>query len=315
MSSVAIIVPLYNKLPYIERCMRSIFAQTHGDFELIVVDDGSTDGSADIVAICDDPRLRLVRQANAGPGAARNHGMRLATAPYAAFLDADDEWHPEYLANALAHFSRPGLLAVNCGMRILPEDTTTEQRWRDLGLPLGRFRLPPDADPRLVVAFLANMLPSSCVLDRKAALDAGGFYGKDRCLFSEDAHLYLKLLLTGEVLMDPKPFTIRHEDASELALNRKDVRQVEPFLRDPEDILATCPPAYLPLAQDTLAARALKTASVYGYHGKSGEARRLFARFVAPGRHWRLPYFATALLSLTPLAGLAGALLSRSKSK
>lgn len=93
----SIIIPLYNKSPHIEQTIRSVFAQTHEDFEIIVVDDGSTDESAEIVAAINDPRLRLVRQANAGVSAARNKGIDMANSNFIAFLDADDLWFPNHL--------------------------------------------------------------------------------------------------------------------------------------------------------------------------------------------------------------------------
>src|SRR5581483_11882654 len=96
---ISVIVPLYNKAAFIERCLDAILNQSFADHEVIVVDDGSTDGSAKQVEqrAARDPRVRLVRQENRGPGSARNHGARLAQAPLLAFLDADDAWHPDYL--------------------------------------------------------------------------------------------------------------------------------------------------------------------------------------------------------------------------
>ena len=110
----SIIIPLYNKESYIQRAIKSVLLQTYQDFELIIVDDGSTDGSFEAASAIQDPRIHIVRQENRGVSAARNRGVSEAKYDWVAFLDADDEWLPEFLEmmNDLhTQFATCGLLA------------------------------------------------------------------------------------------------------------------------------------------------------------------------------------------------------------
>lgn len=112
----SVVIPLHNKAPYIQCTLESVLAQTFTDFEVIVVDDGSSDGSDKLVAAMTDPRLRLVRQANAGVSITRNHGIALARGEWVAFLDADDWLHPNYLTFLLATqkaYPEAGAVATN----------------------------------------------------------------------------------------------------------------------------------------------------------------------------------------------------------
>ena len=314
---ISVIVPLYNKQRYIRRCLDAILSQTFENFEVLVIDDGSTDDSARIVAAeYRDARLQLVHQPNAGPGAARNHGARLAQAPLLAFLDGDDAWEPHYLAETHRWFAaHPDAAMLTWCMRLFPSGLTLEQSWRKLDIPRGLFRLTPETPARRVVAMLANMLPSSSVIRASVFQRFDGYYDKFRCLYSEDTHLWLKVLLNCAAGFESQPLTLRYEDASELALNLSGARPIEPFLSDPDDVRQACPPAMQPLLAQILAWRALKTASVYGYYGRAAEARQLLARFTCWSRDWHSPYLATALVGCTPLGGWMGSLAERLKGK
>lgn len=98
---ISVIIPLYNKVNTVERAVRSVLDQTVSEFELIVVNNGSTDGSEDVVKRIDDPRIILISQPNQGVSMARNKGVAIARGVYVAFLDADDEWRPTFLETVL----------------------------------------------------------------------------------------------------------------------------------------------------------------------------------------------------------------------
>lgn len=98
MPLVSVIMPAYNAERYIGEAIQSVLAQTLADWELIIVDDGSTDHTAEIVRRFEDPRIRYVYQENSGPYLSRNRGIELAGSPHIAFLDADDLFLPRKLA-------------------------------------------------------------------------------------------------------------------------------------------------------------------------------------------------------------------------
>ena len=93
----SVVIPLYNKANYIENTIRSVLDQTCDDYELIVVDDGSSDNSLALARKYESDRVRVIAQANQGVSVARNTGIENARGSFIAFLDADDQWEPQYL--------------------------------------------------------------------------------------------------------------------------------------------------------------------------------------------------------------------------
>jgi glycosyltransferase involved in cell wall biosynthesis len=103
MKKVSVIVLVYQSEPYIAATIHSVLAQTYKNFEILVIDDGSPDRSVEICQQFTDPRIRIIRQENRGVPAARNTGIRHAQGEYIAFLDGDDMWLPQKLAEQIAH--------------------------------------------------------------------------------------------------------------------------------------------------------------------------------------------------------------------
>ena len=314
MPRVSVIVPLYNKMQYVARALDSIYAQDYRDFELIVVDDGSTDGSPEVARRYEQRGMKLVTQPNSGPGAARNRGVRMASGEIVAFLDADDAWYPFYLSESLRILDECGreVPAISWTMQEMPGDLTTGRFWDKAGIRGGLFRLTPETSPGVLVTLLASLYPPVTVIRKAVFHELGGFYAKDRCRYSEDAHLWLKLLLKYSHFLHKKDGAVMYVDAAQLSANHTSVRPIEPFLTDPADILAECPPAMRETIRIVFATRALKTAAVYGYWGYPAQARTLLRRFVQSS-DWHLPYFIPALVGCTPVGGWVGALVRRIK--
>ena len=304
---VSVIIPLFNKAPFIERALRSVVSQTFTDFEIIVVDDGSTDGGLRIVEKFNDSRLHIIRQENAGPGAARNRGLQEARGEFVAFLDADDEWLPEYLAESLHSLDEPGTKAeaVVSGYFEHPAGVSSDEMWRGRGLCDGEMRLSAETEPSLAIALLAYMTPCTTVARTQVLRKHGGFYERDHCAYGEDAHLWLKLLLNESVIVNLKPLARIHFEASGATQTRRSVRPVEPFLNRPEEIGEHCPAHLRALLSRVLAIRAFKTACMLGYWGNWREARALVGRFRVGGS-WRLPYYPSSLVCRTPIAAAIG---------
>jgi glycosyltransferase involved in cell wall biosynthesis len=112
----SVIIPTYNRAALLREAVESVFAQTFTDYEVIVVDDGSVDTTSAVVASYGD-RVRVYRQGNSGPGAARNLGIQNAVGEYVAFLDSDDLWFPWTLASyqsAIEGCDKPGFICGEC---------------------------------------------------------------------------------------------------------------------------------------------------------------------------------------------------------
>lgn len=174
-AQISIIMPLYNKENLVLSSIASVKAQTFGDWELVVIDDGSTDAGPEQVAALGDTRIRLIRQVNGGVSAARNRGIAEARFELLAFLDADDSWQADYLQAIVAlarDFPQARWFSTSYLIRH-PRDGEYQARLR--GVPAG-FRRGVLDDYFSVAAVSDPPVNSSVVSAYRSALqDIGGF--------------------------------------------------------------------------------------------------------------------------------------------
>jgi glycosyltransferase involved in cell wall biosynthesis len=278
-AEVSVVIPLYNKSAYVRRTLDSVFAQTCQGFEIFVVDDGSTDGPA-IVETYHDPRLHLIRQENAGPGAARNRGIRESSGQYVAFLDADDEWLPSFLertSNALIEHPE---CAVVASAYFLGEDRTdVVPVYRGRGVTNGPWNVLSsrgDEDLRHSI----SLFSSSSVLCRRAVIEKyGGFYDKERCTYGEDYYLWAQVVFNHSIYRLMEPLAWYHTEASGLCGELDCPRCIDPILAEASTLRDNCRPESRPLLDRWLVLCALSRAHELAAAGDIAHATYLYRAF------------------------------------
>jgi glycosyltransferase involved in cell wall biosynthesis len=293
---VSVVIPAYNRATTIGAAIASVLRQTWTDFELVVVDDGSTDGTAAAAGAIADPRLRVVAAPrNRGAAAARNLGVAEATGAWIAFQDSDDEWLPSKLEKQMARLAAPdaagaGRVACYCGLLIVG---ALDPR------PGERTRLAYNPPPETAVVegdVLAPMLErnlvstQTLVVRRDAFLALGGFDEDMPAL--EDWDFAIRLAARGSLAFVDEPLVLQR--FSENSLTRHADRQLAAQTRMVEKnrALYAAHPAALARQYYALAGIARRL-------GRYAEARALLARArrVRPGnpRPWAMALYVTGL--------------------
>ncbi len=231
---VSVVLPTCNRRALLGRAIESVLGQSAGDLELIVVDDGSTDGTPDWISGLADPRIRLAcLPRNRGQAAARNEGIRLARGAWLGFQDSDDEWLPGKLDRQLAAAARrPDAALVYCDLLRVPVR----------GAPYV-LRAPELAPRRLFDRRASGYAPygigiQSCLIRREIASRMGGFDEEMRCF--EDLDLLLRFLRAGHAAVRVPEALVRYHEtdgvsrvsAREYAARRRLlIRYLAPSLR------------------------------------------------------------------------------------
>jgi glycosyltransferase involved in cell wall biosynthesis len=202
--SVSVIIPTYNRRDLVQRALESVFVQTYRDFEIMVVDDGSTDDTRAVVEGRD--RVRYLCQANAGPASARNLGIRHARGGIIAFLDSDDVWWPDFLETQLDVLSHYPEVALVCARSVVegkeakyfPLEVRSEpldyaanivEEKEAKYFPLSQELIVGDLYLSL---YQQSFVRTPATVVRKSCLDAVGYFNESY-LWSEDHDLWLRI--------------------------------------------------------------------------------------------------------------------------
>jgi glycosyltransferase involved in cell wall biosynthesis len=195
MPRVSVIIPIYNGAATIERALRSVFEQTFTDFEIVVVDDGSTDDTPSLLAKFED-RITIVRQRNKGLPGARNAGVAASRGELLALIDHDDQWLPRKLELTVAALvNNPGAALVYSDM-IVVNEVGEESRSSPIGHDTAH---PPTMDEMLTRIW--PITPSTVVMRRDAFDRAGGFC--ESLISAEDIHFWLLMREQGDFIYLP----------------------------------------------------------------------------------------------------------------
>ena len=197
MSTVSVIIPTHNRAHYISACVSSAAMQSNPPIEIIVVDDGSTDGTKRVLDELECPLVRYIYQPNAGPSAARNRGIHESRGTFIAFLDSDDLWPPEKLSKQNLFFAKnPSVDFVFGHMANFSGNTSTAAiEIKDKAIHEYITNHTDSLDDLFSCLISENVIPTPTVMGKKSAIDrTGGF--NERLWVAEDLEYWLRSLQT-----------------------------------------------------------------------------------------------------------------------
>lgn len=211
MPKASVVIPMFNAAATIRRALDSVLAQTERDFEVLVVDDASSDGGPALVEACSDPRVRLIRQPHGFVSAARNRGVREARADLVCFLDADDEYRPKFLESILRLRDRwPEAGAYACAFSLVDP--------RGLERTIAFRALPPFPWEGLVPDYFESAIgmqpicSSAVAVPKTVFAELGGF--REERLPGEDIELWFRIALVHPIAFSSVHGAVYHRDVA-----------------------------------------------------------------------------------------------------
>jgi glycosyltransferase involved in cell wall biosynthesis len=189
---VSVVMPVFNGAALIGDTLESIFAQTYPNIEILTIDDGSTDNSAEVIGQYGD-KIRYIKQDNAGPAAARNNGIKQAKGEYIAFLDADDIWFPQKVEQQIALMQEKSISISHTGNVDFNEHKTWDCKPKIYAPVI-------DRKTAFEQLFFANFIVTSTVIVTKLAIVSAGLFDENRKLFAvEDYDLWLRVVSQHDI--------------------------------------------------------------------------------------------------------------------
>ena len=204
----SVIIPLYNKAPYVAKAIESVLEQTYRDFEVIVIDDGSTDQSLEVAKTFENKSITIISQPNSGVSTARNNGVKIAKHPYICFLDADDWWHPTFLEEMkqlITDFPDAGI--YGSGYYIVKHG---QERIAPIGVSQGFERGIIDYCEVYAKTLCMPLTSISVVIPKHIFDEEEGF--KSQLKFGEDFDLWIRITLKHKVILVNKPLAYYNQD-------------------------------------------------------------------------------------------------------
>ncbi len=232
-AKISIVIPLYNKREYISRAVSSVLNQNVGNFELIIIDDGSQDDGKSIVQAINDKRIRIVCQSNQGVSSARNRGIAESNSDLIAFLDADDEWLPGFLKSILSLREKyPTVGAYGTSYQIKVRQGKTYHPKFD-GIPQGWEGLVPSY---FRASLGSHLLSSSSVAIPKRIFQEIGVFHVNKKL-GEDLDMWLRIALKYQIAFSNIEQAVYHQDAENRTDGLPVIVEQLPYLKSAEKAL------------------------------------------------------------------------------
>lgn len=231
---VSVVVPLYNKEQWVARCIHSILSQSYDNIEVLVVNDGSTDQSHQVVAGMEDRRIKLFDKPNGGVSSARNYGIAQALGEYIAFIDADDEWNTDHIrllvkgfhdhsdAVVMANsFCESHCLARKCEAHFVQQDILADLSQNKFSLHIGS------------------------TMYRKSFLEEHHIRFNEQMKMGEDVNFMLRVIVLGECrLSEYRGLIYHHDDMMSAMFKKQTVAALTPLYFDGLQTYAWNPIAY-----------------------------------------------------------------------